>query len=177
MLDRGFQVSHGTMIESCTVISCAYCTTHCNVVQALQLLNSEYARALRHLQAARAEHLDADGVLFAVGGLLIACSWPSMCSAKMNLVACDVGTVFRHKQHGYKGVIYGWDRQCDRYVVDKSWQTQCCKTCMRSHNWSLDTVPHQGLHQILCGTYETLAKQNSLQLLDRTEDTSCEVSI
>ncbi|DBA98893.1 TPA: hypothetical protein ACH3X1_014642 [Trebouxia sp. C0004] len=58
--------------------------------RALQLLNTEYAQALRYLQAARSEHLDPGAVLF------------------------SVGTVFRHKKHGYKGVIYAWDKQCDR---------------------------------------------------------------
>lgn len=57
---------------------------------ALQLLNTEYAQAARYLEQARAEHANLDGVQF------------------------PIGTVFRHKQHGYKGVIYGWDRQCDR---------------------------------------------------------------
>lgn len=27
---------------------------------------------------------------------------------------CNAGTVFRHKKFGYKGVIYGWDKTCDR---------------------------------------------------------------
>jgi len=31
----------------------------------------------------------------------------------------NAGTVFRHKKHGYKGVIYAWDKQCDRYATCK----------------------------------------------------------
>ncbi|KAL3131480.1 hypothetical protein ABBQ38_007787 [Trebouxia sp. C0009 RCD-2024] len=58
--------------------------------QALQILNSEYAQALTYLQSTRQKHLDARGVQF------------------------TVGTVIRHKKYGYKGVIYAWDRVCDR---------------------------------------------------------------
>ena len=37
------------------------------LVQALQLLNTEYAQALRYLQAARAEHAEPGEVTFPVG--------------------------------------------------------------------------------------------------------------
>ncbi len=48
--------------------SIAYCDTsaHC-LLQALQLLNTEYAQALRYLQTARSEHLDPGAALFPVG--------------------------------------------------------------------------------------------------------------
>ena len=41
-------------------------SAHC-LLQALQLLNTEYAQALRYLQLARSEHLVPGPVLFPVG--------------------------------------------------------------------------------------------------------------
>ena len=38
----------------------------------------------------------------------------------------SAGTVFRHKKHGYKGVIYAWDKQCDRFA-------SCCITVHKQH--------------------------------------------
>ena len=42
------------------------------IVQALQLLNSEYAQALSYLESTRANHLDAVGVQFTVGEVQLA---------------------------------------------------------------------------------------------------------
>ena len=47
-------------------IACCDTSARC-LLQALQLLNTEYAQALRYLQTARSEHLDPGAVLFPVG--------------------------------------------------------------------------------------------------------------
>jgi hemimethylated DNA binding protein len=61
---------------------------------ALRILHTSYSPTLDHMRALRREHADRDGVRF------------------------HLGTVFRHAKFGYKGVVYGWDRVCDR---DDDW--------------------------------------------------------
>ena len=56
-------MSHNMMADS---IACCDTSARC-LLQALQLLNTEYAQALRYLQTARSEHLDPGAVLFPVG--------------------------------------------------------------------------------------------------------------
>eukprot|EP00884_Botryococcus_braunii_P013811 jgi/Botrbrau1/22430/Bobra.0091s0032.1 len=57
---------------------------------ALRLLNSSYAEQVKGLKEARAARTDREGILF------------------------SIGQVFLHKKYGYTGVIYGWDKTCDR---------------------------------------------------------------
>ena len=56
-------MSHKLLADS---VACCNTSAHC-LLQALQLLNTEYAQALRYLQTARSEHLDPGAVLFPVG--------------------------------------------------------------------------------------------------------------
>jgi hemimethylated DNA binding protein len=66
-------------------------------VEALRLLNTTYANLLDEARQARALHEDRSGVEY------------------------KVGTVFIHKKYGYRGVIYGWDRRCQR---DDAWMKE-----------------------------------------------------
>ena len=84
-------------------------------MQALQILNSEYAQALTYLQSTRKKHLDTRGVLFTVGTLQLVIPLRSNGLPCITEVLLHMpGTVIRHKKYGYKGVIYAWDRVCDR---------------------------------------------------------------
>ena len=84
-------------------------------MQALQLLNSEYAQALSYLESTRANHLDAVGVQFTVGKMQLAMNARQLPQLKMTDSLFHMpGTVIRHKKYGYKGVIYAWDKVCDR---------------------------------------------------------------
>ncbi|CAL8460560.1 g89 [Coccomyxa elongata] len=63
-------------------------------LEAVQLLHTEYADLLTRLRSAREVRADRSRVAF------------------------SLGTVFTHKKFGYKGVVYGWDRECER---DPAW--------------------------------------------------------
>jgi hemimethylated DNA binding protein len=63
-------------------------------LEALRLLNTSYAAQLAEMRAVRQERGDRSGVKF------------------------SVGQVFIHKKFGYRGVVYGWDRECQR---DADW--------------------------------------------------------
>ena len=113
LLDRAFRVCSTCYTEK--PLCCAFTNRNVCTAQALQLLNSEYAQALSYLESTRANHLDASGVHFTVGKTWLAMS-PLV---QQELAATDYllhmpGTVIRHKKYGYKGVIYAWDRVCDR---------------------------------------------------------------
>ncbi|KAK9814029.1 hypothetical protein WJX73_009611 [Symbiochloris irregularis] len=62
--------------------------------QAFRTLNTSYAVYLQQLQQERARNACREGVEY------------------------SIGQVFRHKQHRYKGTIFGWDRTCER---DQAW--------------------------------------------------------
>lgn len=66
-------------------------------LEALRSLNTFYAAILEEARAARADHVDRTGIKY------------------------HVGQTFIHKKYGYKGVIYGWDRTCQR---DAQWIQQ-----------------------------------------------------
>lgn len=66
-------------------------------IEALRSLNTFYSTLLGEARAARAEHVDRTGIEFCVG------------------------QTFIHKKYGYRGVIYGWDRKCQR---DRQWIEQ-----------------------------------------------------
>ena len=59
-------------------------------LQAMRLLHGEYAGQVDRMRAIRQDRLSRDGINH------------------------SVGTVFRHKKYGYRGVVYGWDRSCER---------------------------------------------------------------
>ena len=82
-------------------------------MQALQLLSSEYAQALSYLQSTRAKHLNAAGIQFPVGKIQLA-HMAALSHLASDLLSHMPGTVIRHKKYGYKGVIYAWDKVCDR---------------------------------------------------------------
>lgn len=63
-------------------------------LDACRRLHSDYAALLGRMRSTRAEKADRSGVGF------------------------HVGQVFRHRKFGYRGVIYGWDRKCER---DAEW--------------------------------------------------------
>jgi hemimethylated DNA binding protein len=63
-------------------------------LQALRILNSHYAAQALDMRKTRAERQNRDGIAF------------------------EVGDVFVHKKFGYRAVIYGWDRTCER---DDDW--------------------------------------------------------
>lgn len=63
-------------------------------LDALRVLNSHYAAQAAVLQATRAARLNRDGIAF------------------------QVGQVFVHRRFGYRAVVYGWDRTCER---DAEW--------------------------------------------------------
>ena len=63
-------------------------------LDALRVLNSHYAAQAADMKAIRAERLNREGIAF------------------------QVGQVFVHKKFGYRGVVYGWDRKCER---DPDW--------------------------------------------------------
>lgn len=66
-------------------------------MEALRILNSEYAALARSMRVTRASRTDRQGVEY------------------------KVGQVFVHRLYGYRGVIYGWDRHCER---DEDWIAQ-----------------------------------------------------
>lgn len=66
-------------------------------ILALKLLNTRYRDVVEHMLAVRREKMDRTGIEY------------------------GVGQVFRHKVYGYKGVIYGFDRRCER---DAEWIAQ-----------------------------------------------------
>ena len=59
-------------------------------LESLRLLNERYAAQALEMRATRADRQNRDGVAF------------------------EVGDVFVHKKFGYRAVIYGWDRTCER---------------------------------------------------------------
>lgn len=63
-------------------------------LEALRILNSHYAAQALDMRATRADRENRKGVNF------------------------EVGDVFIHKKYGYRAVIYGWDRTCER---DDDW--------------------------------------------------------
>jgi hemimethylated DNA binding protein len=63
-------------------------------LEAVQALYTGYSAQLQEMRRLRADHANREGVAF------------------------GVGTVFIHKKFGYKGVIYGWSRRCER---DEEW--------------------------------------------------------
>ncbi|KAL6766563.1 hypothetical protein ACKKBG_A36535 [Auxenochlorella protothecoides x Auxenochlorella symbiontica] len=63
-------------------------------LDALRLLHDDYGGAIARMRALRGDRADRSGV-----------AWP-------------LGTVFAHAQHGYRGVVFGWDRECER---DAEW--------------------------------------------------------
>ncbi|EIE25330.1 hypothetical protein COCSUDRAFT_61552 [Coccomyxa subellipsoidea C-169] len=63
-------------------------------LEAVQLLHTEYADLLSRLRTSREVRTDRSRVAF------------------------SLGTVFIHKKFGYKGVVYGWDQECER---DPAW--------------------------------------------------------
>lgn len=66
-------------------------------LDALRVLNTEYAAAAQEMRATRAARTDRNGISF------------------------RIGQVFVHRRFGYRGVIYGWDRRCER---DSEWAAQ-----------------------------------------------------
>ncbi|PSC71606.1 F-box only 21 [Micractinium conductrix] len=62
--------------------------------EAVQVLNGTYARQLQAMRELRADRADRSGVKF------------------------GVGQVFVHKKFGYRAVVFGWDRACER---DDAW--------------------------------------------------------
>jgi len=63
-------------------------------LEALRILNSHYAAQALEMRETRADRQNREGVAF------------------------EVGDVFVHKKFGYRAVIYGWDRKCER---DDDW--------------------------------------------------------
>ncbi|KAG7672784.1 hypothetical protein Ndes2526B_g08266 [Nannochloris sp. 'desiccata'] len=63
-------------------------------MEALRILNSHYAAQALDMRKTRADRQNREGVAF------------------------EVGDVFVHKKFGYRAVIYGWDRTCER---DDDW--------------------------------------------------------
>ena len=63
-------------------------------LEALRILNSHYAAQALDMRATRADRMNRDGIAF------------------------QVGDVFVHKKFGYRAVVYGWDRTCER---DEDW--------------------------------------------------------
>ncbi|KAK9836712.1 hypothetical protein WJX74_006537 [Apatococcus lobatus] len=63
-------------------------------LKAVQLLHHDYTGRAERIVETQAAHADRNNVHYCVG------------------------QVFRHRTYGYKGVIYGWDRSCER---DQSW--------------------------------------------------------
>lgn len=61
---------------------------------ALRLLHDDYGNVIARMRALRGDRADRSGV-----------TWP-------------LGTVFAHARHGYRGVVFGWDRECER---DAEW--------------------------------------------------------
>ncbi|KAL4443743.1 hypothetical protein ABPG75_011480 [Micractinium tetrahymenae] len=66
-------------------------------LEGVRLLHTTYAEQLQAMRDTRRDRGDKTGVKFAVG------------------------QVFQHKKFGYRGVVFGWDRSCER---DAEWQRQ-----------------------------------------------------
>lgn len=66
-------------------------------MEALRLLNSEYAALAHSMRITRASRTDRQGVDYKIGQVIV------------------------HRWYGYRGVIYGWDRHCER---DEDWIAQ-----------------------------------------------------
>lgn len=62
--------------------------------EALRLLNTVYAASANAMRQTRSDRINREGIAF------------------------QVGQVFIHKRFGYRGVVYGWDRRCER---DEDW--------------------------------------------------------
>lgn len=76
----------------------------------------------QEMRATRGDRADRSAVRFSVGQVGASCLW-SACTLVLHPGACQVSPllysqVFLHKKYGYRGVIYGWDRSCQR---DAEW--------------------------------------------------------
>lgn len=66
-------------------------------LEGVRLLHTTYHAQLQEMRDTRRDREDRQGVNFAVG------------------------QVFQHKKFGYRGVVFGWDRRCER---DEEWMRQ-----------------------------------------------------
>lgn len=79
LLDKGFRVGQPPLATSLTQALLLLVRHLYSDLQALQLLNTEYAQAFRSLQLAQLEHQSTQGILHAVGELAMQPSNNSSC--------------------------------------------------------------------------------------------------
>ena len=74
-----------------------HCSLHACLLQALQLLNTEYAQAARYLEQARAEHASLDGVQFPIGEFFPYIQQSSACAMhNCRQHTCTKNTIVEH---------------------------------------------------------------------------------